>query len=187
MTQNITGYTIEDIQRFKNMCEDNTNWKLVYKKGDNEIYSQKGDGATAKFKCISYQSKEYEPEHIFSAYCDRDYCKTQKSNDVLFEVIKQIDCCNEIIHRAQKMPAISLRDFVYKFIRYHNKENTEFIIFSESIDYDVPLMKDATRGHINTQGTYIKKTENSKDYIIMNTNKLCNDIMKYSLAIYKNM
>ena len=155
-----TVYTANDIEQFKQMCLDHSNWKLIYNKGDHEIYSQKSDSKTAKFKCVTKQSKQYDPEYVFSSFCDRGYCKTLKGNDIVFDVVRQIDSCNEIIHRVQKMPMMSPRDFVYKLIRYHNKENTEFILLTQSIeDESVPVMKDATRGHINVQGSYVRKTE----------------------------
>ena len=130
------------------------------------ILTQKSEGSRVKFKCITKKLKEFEPEYIFSSYCDRDYCKTLKENhDVLFEILTKVDDCNDIIHRVQKFPMLDNRDFLYRFTRYHNKAKTDYIMMSKSIDPEsieqkVEVMKGAVRAQMFNCGSLITKLEN---------------------------
>ncbi|EMH78310.1 START domain containing protein [Entamoeba histolytica HM-1:IMSS-B] len=152
-----TPFSKEEIAKFKQGCVDNSGWKQIYRTDDVMVFTQKTEGSVLKFKCITKQMNTLEPEYIFSAYCDREYCKTTKTNDVLFDVVEKLDCCNEIIHRVQKMPMMDARDFVYQLIRYHNKDKTDYILYSKSVDSDIPPVKGSIRGQMFVQGTLITK------------------------------
>ncbi|KAL7719109.1 START domain-containing protein [Entamoeba marina] len=154
---NYTPATEDEIIAFRKACVDNDGWKQVVRKDDYMIFFKKTEGTIIRFKFITKQLNSFEPEYIFSSYCDREYCKTLDSMDVLFDVIEKIDVSNEIIHRVQKMPMMDERDFVYRFTRYHNKSNTDFIMYSKSFESSIPAKKGAVRGKILCTGSLITK------------------------------
>ncbi|ELP94422.1 hypothetical protein EIN_046850 [Entamoeba invadens IP1] len=154
------AYTKSVIMDFKKAAESQDGWKQIYRTDDVMVLTQKTEGSIVKFKCITKQVKDAEPEYVFSSLCDREYLATKESNDLKFDVVDKIDCCNEVIHRVQKMPLMDDRDFVYQLIRYHNKEKTDYILYSKSVNTKIKPEKGTTRGHIYVQGTLITKVPN---------------------------
>ena len=154
----------EDIEQFKQLLEGNDNWKEILDKNGTKIFAtpnQKG----MKFKMISTTFKDYEPVDLFSMGFDKEFMKTLSEHGEIFsEVINQIDCTQEVIHRVTKMPLMDPRDFVIQTIRYHNKDNTEFISYSKSVENDIPLYKNSIRAIIYFQGILIRKTPEGTMY-----------------------
>lgn len=150
-------FTKQDIDEFRTLVENNEGWKQIVNKDSMQLFTQQVEKGM-KFKFTTTLFKDVEPMEFYDMQCDKEFMKSLGDNLLLNEVIAEIDSCQSVVHRVMKMPLFDPRDMVIQLINYRNKDDTEIIMMSRSVENDVQPYKGSIKAVVYNQGFRLYKT-----------------------------